>query len=200
MMNMKSNTLFNLIALSAALAVSGVGCRHTPQRTSTIPAGERPNYPGTMPPDNAPAMGNPPGNGVTTQTGGGVVTGDHNGWIADTSSLADQTIHFDYDKSAIKSREEAKVDAVADYLKNHANVAVRVEGNCDERGTEEYNRSLGERRALAARERIVSAGVDASRVDIITYGKDKPVDQGHDEAAFSKNRRDEFVVLTPPGQ
>jgi peptidoglycan-associated lipoprotein len=198
---MKSKTVFNLIALSAALIISGTGCRHTPQNASTIPGSTRPKNPDALAIDNSQPMPNPNGNGVnTTPAGGGALTGDHAGWAADSSALAEQTIHFAYDKSAIRSQEQSKLDAVADYLKSHAAVAVRVEGNCDERGTEEYNRSLGERRALAARERLVQAGIDPSRVDIITYGKDKPVDQGHDEAAFSKNRRDDFVVLTPPGQ
>ena len=76
--------------------------------------------------------------------------------------------------------------------------AVLVEGNCDERGTEEYNRSLGERRALAGREYLIKLGIDADRVDTITYGEDRPADPGHNEAAWAKNRRDDFVVLTAP--
>jgi peptidoglycan-associated lipoprotein len=198
---MKSKTLFNLIALGAALIFSGTGCRHTPQNQKDITGPRGPGYPGTTQPEPAPAITDG-GTGVnpSPMVGGGALTGDHAGWNANSDILAEQTIHFAYDKSAIRSQEQGKVDAVAEYLKSHGNVAVRVEGNCDERGTEEYNRSLGERRALAARERIVQAGIDPSRVDIITYGKDKPVDQGHDEAAFAKNRRDDFVVLTPPGQ
>ena len=76
--------------------------------------------------------------------------------------------------------------------------AVRVEGNCDERGTEEYNRALGERRALALREELVRLGVDPSRVDTVSYGEDKPVDPGHDESAWRKNRRGDFILLSPP--
>jgi peptidoglycan-associated lipoprotein len=92
------------------------------------------------------------------------------------------------------------VGTVADYLKANSAKAVRVEGNCDERGTEEYNRSLGERRALAVREELVRLGIDPTRVDTKTWGKDNPAnDPGHDEAAWKKNRRDEFIVLTKPG-
>ena len=72
-----------------------------------------------------------------------------------------------------------------------------IEGHCDERGTEEYNRSLGERRALAVREYLVRLGIQASRIRTISYGFDRPVDNGHNEAAWSKNRRDEFIVLMP---
>ncbi len=201
---MKSKTLFNLIALGAALIFSGTGCRHTPSNTKTIYGTTNPRTPGPNGPENAPPIGDnvPTGvNPTTTPVGGGMLNPDgHNGWNANTDILAAQTIHFAYDKSAIRSQEQSKVDAVVEYLKSHANAAVRVEGNCDERGTEEYNRSLGERRALAARERIVQAGIDPSRVDIITYGKDKPVALEHIESAFAKNRRDDFVVLTPPGQ
>ncbi|HXD00440.1 MAG TPA: OmpA family protein [Verrucomicrobiae bacterium] len=198
---MKSKTLFNLIALGSALIISGTGCRHTPQNQKNIYGTARPTNPGPTGPDSAQPLPTDTSTGVNpTPTGGGALGQGHEGWAANSDILAEQTIRFAYDKSAIRSQEQSKVDAVADYLKGHANVAVRVEGNCDERGTEEYNRSLGERRALAARERIVSAGIDPSRVDIITYGKDKPVDQGHDESAFAKNRRDDFVVLTPPGQ
>ena len=72
-----------------------------------------------------------------------------------------------------------------------------IEGNCDERGTEEYNRALGERRALAAREALAKLGIDPMRIRTISYGKDKPADPGHDEAAWAKNRRDDFVLLHP---
>ena len=200
---MKSKTLFNLITLGAALIISGTGCRHTPQNTKNITGTKGPNYPGTTQPETAPAITDGgTGVGMNDNNPHTIALGniDYSKWVPHPEILADQTIHFDYDKSAIKAHEQSKVDAVADYLKSHANVAVRVEGNCDERGTEEYNRSLGERRALAARERIVQAGIDPSRVDIITYGKDKPVALEHVEAAFAKNRRDDFVVLTPPGQ
>ncbi len=122
----------------------------------------------------------------------------HEGWIEDHDSLKMQTVYFDFDKSAIKSGEVSKLNAVIDYLKSHQNAAVRVEGNCDERGTEEYNRSLGERRALASREKIVAAGIDPNRVDTVSYGQDHPAETGHNDASWSKNRRDDFTVLTVP--
>jgi peptidoglycan-associated lipoprotein len=87
---------------------------------------------------------------------------------------------------------------VADFLKQNPQAAVRVEGNCDERGTEEYNRSLGERRALAAREELVRQGITPDRVDTLSYGEDKPLDSGHNESAWKQNRRDDFILLTPP--
>ncbi len=85
-------------------------------------------------------------------------------------------------------------------MKNHPEVAIRAEGNCDERGTEEYNRALGERRALAAREYLVRKGANPEMIVTISYGLDHPVEAAHNESAFSKNRRDDFSVLTPPGK
>jgi peptidoglycan-associated lipoprotein len=113
----------------------------------------------------------------------------------DRETLKGDTVYFEYDKSAIKSSEYAKIAAVAEYLKSNSGDDLVVEGHCDERGTEEYNRALGERRALAVRERLVNLGVPASRVTTISYGKDRPVDVAHSEDAYSKNRRGEFVLL-----
>ena len=73
-------------------------------------------------------------------------------------------------------------------------ITVEIEGHCDVRGTEEYNRSLGERRALALREELIRLGIEASRVDTISYGEDRPAVAGNDEAAYRKNRRAEFVL------
>jgi peptidoglycan-associated lipoprotein len=144
--------------------------------------------PTTMPTDNMPTMvplGSEPG---------------HTNWPENPDILKANTIHFAYDSSAIAGGEKSKLSSVADYLKSNPNAAVRVEGNCDERGTEEYNRSLGERRALAAREALVGFGITPDRVDTISYGEDKPADSGHNQAAWKQNRRDDFVVLTPPGK
>lgn len=113
----------------------------------------------------------------------------------DRETLKGDTVYFDYDKSAIKSAEYAKVGAVAEYLKSNSTEDLVVEGHCDERGTEEYNRALGERRALAIRERLVNLGVPANRITTISYGKDRPVDVAHTEDAYAKNRRGEFVLL-----
>jgi peptidoglycan-associated lipoprotein len=108
------------------------------------------------------------------------------------------TVHFAYDSSVVKNDEESKVAVVAEYLKANASNALRIEGHCDERGTEEYNRSLGERRAIAVREKLIALGIDPAHVLTVSFGKDRPVDSNHDDSAFNKNRRGEFVLLTPP--
>ncbi len=115
----------------------------------------------------------------------------------DRAALAADTVHFAYDSAAIRKTEQSNLQSVAQVLGADNNLKLLIEGNCDERGTEEYNRSLGERRALAAREALAKLGIDPSRVRTISYGKDKPADPGHDEAAWKQNRRDEFVLLHP---
>ena len=98
----------------------------------------------------------------------------------------------------MRAGEKSKVAAVADYLKANSSAAVKIEGHCDERGTDEYNRALGERRALAVREELVGLGIDPSRADTISFGRNRPIDTGHSDASHAKNRRAAFVLLTPP--
>jgi peptidoglycan-associated lipoprotein len=115
-------------------------------------------------------------------------------WPRDREIFKSDTVHFDYDSSTLKSEDKAKLAAVAEYLKAHATDAVEIEGHCDERGTEEYNRSLGERRALALREELIRLGVSPSRVDTLSFGEDRPAETGHNEASYRKNRRGEFIL------
>jgi peptidoglycan-associated lipoprotein len=125
---------------------------------------------------------------------------DRASWTRDREIFKKDIVYFDFDSSAIKGSEKKKVAAVADYLKAHPDNAVEVEGHCDERGTEEYNRSLGERRALALREELARVGVNPMLIDTVSYGKDHPAMPGHDEAAYRKNRRGEFLLETAPGK
>jgi len=117
--------------------------------------------------------------------------------VPDRAALAAYTIHFAYDSSVIRHSEDANLQSVAAALNSHRSTKLTIEGNSDERGTEEYNRSLGDRRALAAREALARLGVDPARIRTMSYGKDKPVDPGHNESAWSQNRRDDFVLLRP---
>jgi peptidoglycan-associated lipoprotein len=137
--------------------------------------------------------------GVNSQQGGGSTAAldTFDGMIKDPAALAAYTIHFAFDSAAIKKSEDANLSAVASALASSANDKLLIEGNCDERGTEEYNRALGERRALAAREALAKDGVSPDRIRTISYGKDKPADPGHDESAWGKNRRDDFILLHP---
>jgi peptidoglycan-associated lipoprotein len=101
---------------------------------------------------------------------------------------------FELDSSELTADAQAALKADADLLKRNATWAVTIEGHCDERGTPEYNLALGERRAVAARTYLVSLGIAAERLKTVSYGKEFPFDPGHDEAAFSKNRRAHFVI------
>lgn len=189
----------NLLALALVITLAAVGCKKNPYGVTKLP----PNGSGTTggPGPGEMANGTAGGtNGVDSMNSGipSNPAGAHDGWIEDAAIFKVNTIYFDLDSSVVKGSEKAKASAVADYLKGHPAQAVRVEGNCDERGTEEYNRSLGDRRAQAIREALVGLGLDSTRVDTISYGKDRPAEQGHDEAAYKKNRRADFVLLSPP--
>jgi peptidoglycan-associated lipoprotein len=103
-------------------------------------------------------------------------------------------VYFDYDSSQVASTERSKIEAVSQHLKQNNSVAVIIEGNCDERGSNEYNLTLGERRAQAVRDYLAGLGIEAERIQTKSYGEEKPVSAGHDEEAWAANRRGEFVL------
>jgi peptidoglycan-associated lipoprotein len=104
--------------------------------------------------------------------------------------------YFDFDKYNLVDSAKAALEYNAKILKENPNLIVRIAGHCDERGTVEYNLSLGESRALSAMDYLISLGIDKSRLSIISYGKERPAVMGHNEAAWAKNRRDEFTVIS----
>jgi len=110
------------------------------------------------------------------------------------ASMELQTIYFDYDSSALKPAAKAKLEKGADWLKRNPKVNAQIEGHCDERGTNEYNLALGERRALAARRYLISLGISTDRIFTISYGEERPAVEGHDESAWKFNRRGEFKI------
>ncbi len=103
-------------------------------------------------------------------------------------------IHFDFDKSELKPDARDILQKKAEILKKHPQVTMVIEGYCDERGTQEYNLALGERRARSAYEFLVLLGVAPERLSIVSYGEENPIDPGHNEAAWALNRRDQFRV------
>lgn len=103
-------------------------------------------------------------------------------------------VFFELDSSDLMGDAQRALDENATTLKRYPSWAVTIEGHCDERGTAEYNLALGERRAVAARAYLVSLGIPADRLRTVSYGKEFPFDPGHNEAAFSKNRRAHFVI------
>lgn len=103
-------------------------------------------------------------------------------------------IYFAYDSSAIMDSEISKLDAKVEWLNANPDATIKIEGHCDERGTTEYNLALGDRRAERAKSFLVNSGVDASRISTISYGEEQPVALGHNEDAWSKNRRSHFII------
>ena len=104
-------------------------------------------------------------------------------------------VYFGFDQFAVSSAELNKINEVVNYLNQNPGTGVVIEGNCDVRGTEEYNRALGERRALAAQEQLLAAGISADRIKTISNGKSKLSAQGTDEESHRLNRRDEFIAV-----
>jgi peptidoglycan-associated lipoprotein len=107
-----------------------------------------------------------------------------------------QPAFFDYDSAEVSAAARAALDANAAMLRKYPAWAITVEGHCDERGTAEYNSALAERRAAAARTYLVSLGIPAERLHIVSYGKEFPFDPGHAEAAWARNRRAHFVITS----
>jgi len=192
------------LVLAALMAATSTGCKTKPKNITPIPGG------------NASVAGSGSllgrDSSGTVNGGGDVVTVDQSGNIGlsdldefenmlmDRDALAAQTVYFELDRSEIHPDDLDKVEAVAGILAQDAQNKVLIEGHCDERGTEEYNRALGERRALSVRDALSGLGVSADRVRTMSYGEDRPADPGLNDAAYSRNRRGEFVLLKPkPG-
>ncbi len=105
-----------------------------------------------------------------------------------------QTVYFGFDSANLDGSAKETLKGNAEFLKSNPSVEVQVEGHCDERGGIQYNLALGERRAKSVRDYLVAMGVAAKRISLISYGKEKPVAFGHDESAWGKNRRGNFVI------
>jgi peptidoglycan-associated lipoprotein len=157
-------------AIAATLMMTGCA-KKAPAPVPAPPAPTTPAPPATPPPVPTPT---PPATPPSTVT---------------ASDL--KTVYFALDSYALDDAARAALDADAKLVRDH-DLTVRVEGHCDERGTVEYNMSLGEKRADSVRDYLVGAGVNAARLTTISYGKERPALDGHDESAWSKNRRVEF--------
>jgi peptidoglycan-associated lipoprotein len=106
-------------------------------------------------------------------------------------------IYYNFDSAALSESARSTLSKNADSMMKHPASKINIEGNCDERGSAEYNLALGERRAKAARQYLVTLGIEPGRLSTISYGKEKPALQGNGEEAWAKNRRAEFVIETP---
>jgi peptidoglycan-associated lipoprotein len=156
------------------LVLASVGCaKKTPEPAPAPAVAQTP--PPTPPPAPTPAPTEAP---TTTLIG----SGDF------------QPAYFDLDSYTLRDDARAALDRDAKLLRDNPTVNVTIEGHCDERGTAEYNQSLGERRAQAARDYLVAAGIPDTRLQIVSYGKERPFSTGHDEASWQQNRRAHFTV------
>jgi peptidoglycan-associated lipoprotein len=139
--------------------------------STTTPPSTTPTPPTTTPPSTTPSPGQP-------------------------ASIGDLRIaYFAYDSYTLDDAARAVLDQNARLLRDHSDWRVNVEGNCDERGTPEYNQALGQKRAEAVTQYLTDAGIAAARMHAVSYGSERPADEGHDEAAWAKNRRVEFSKL-----
>ncbi|MFN3511792.1 MAG: peptidoglycan-associated lipoprotein Pal [Phenylobacterium sp.] len=168
------------LALVAAAAVSVTACASRPK-----PAPEAPPPPPPPPSTTQPA---PPAPAPTTS----ILPGS----AQDFSINVGDRIYFDFDRYDIRADAIPVLNAQADWLVRYPNVQVRIEGNADERGTREYNLALGARRANSVREHLVSRGVAPSRINTISYGKERPIDPGTSEEAYQRNRNAHTAIVS----
>jgi peptidoglycan-associated lipoprotein len=183
-----------LVTLAVLVALAACGGKKRPPVLATTPGekapAERAETPPAQPVEEGPdvsAVGREGAAGADIPGGGAASA------VTETSSPLDD-IHFELDSSALSDQARAALEKHALWLQGRRDVKVTIEGHCDERGTVEYNLALGEQRARAARDYLVSLGVAADRVRAVSLGKERPLDPGHDEAAWAKNRRDHFAV------
>ena len=112
------------------------------------------------------------------------------------SAFLGDHVYFDFDRYDIRADGAAIIQAKAAFLNQYPNVRAEIQGHCDERGTEVYNMALGDRRARAAYNYITSLGIAGNRLSTVSYGKERPLDPGHNEAAWARNRRAQFVITS----
>ncbi len=105
-----------------------------------------------------------------------------------------EDVHFDFNRYNLKPEAQKKLQKTAEWLNRYPNVNIQIEGHCDERGTQEYNLALGERRSTSVKKYLLSLGIDSRRMETISYGEESPLDPRHNEAAWAKNRRAHFII------
>lgn len=116
------------------------------------------------------------------------------GLDASDAAMMAERVHFDFNKAELSDADVTTLQQKLGILQAHPQLMVQIAGNCDERGSEEYNLALGERRAASAKRWLTAHGIATDRITIVSYGKERPLDSGHDETAWAHNRRDDFVV------
>jgi len=185
---MKKHVQFYLVATVVLGVLVLWGC---PKKTEMKTSQETPREQVTSPATPS-TTANGTENMSSTAMGGG-----ESGERELTAGSGLRPIYFDYDRSAIRADAGATMKANADWLKAHPTEKIRIEGNCDERGTKEYNVALGQRRAATAKRYLMDLGISSNRISLLSYGKEKPVCTSNSEECWQKNRRDDFAVQVP---
>jgi len=197
------NTLLVIIFTAAALTLAG-GCSKKPvpsyssQSGNNAPEGKElaTGHQGTISEENMPAEETLDASGQNL--GSLSVNSDMNSEeykrAHGRSSMEMQPVYFDFDQASIRNDQIPRLEQDADYLKDNPSRKLVIEGNTDERGTNEYNLALGERRAINAKTYLVELGIDGSRIRTVSYGKERPLFTGHTEDDWARNRRDDFVL------
>jgi len=148
---------------------------------------------------SGPASSSATSSSPSSASPSGAPSGSMNGTAEGTASShrpgapGARSVYYEFDKSNLKPQDEKLIEANADYLRQHADLKVRVEGNADERGSKEYNLALGQRRAESVTRAMGLLGVGGDRVEAVSYGEEKPRASGHDEQAWAQNRRSDIV-------
>jgi peptidoglycan-associated lipoprotein len=181
-MNLNTRTLARLIAGSLAAATLAACASHPPPPPSA-PIGPPSADNGGPPPGDYDHNGPPPGPG-------GPAPGSAQDFVI---NIGDR-VYFDFDKAEVRADAGPVLEGQAQWLRRYPAVRVRIEGNCDERGTREYNFALGARRADNVRDFLVSHGIAAGRIATISYGKEQPIDPGHDDASWARNRNGHTAI------
>jgi len=190
---MTRTTRLVVTVLVLGLALFAAGCKKPAPVTPPEVAAPAPQTTPPEPQEPPPAKPDTGAGWDTTTVETGTMTPEWIQKMNDSGVL--KTVYFGFDSYDLDSPARTVIQANATWLQDVGKQAdIRVEGHCDERGTIEYNLALGERRASAVREYLVSLGVDASRVRIVSFGEEQPADPGHTEAGWAKNRRAVFVI------
>ncbi len=182
------------VTLAVVVALAACGGKKRPPVLATTPGGERApaetaERAPVQPIDEGPDVS---AVGREGAEGADIASGSPSAVSESSSPLAD--VQFELDSAALTDQARATLEKHALWLQGRRDVKVTIEGHCDERGTVDYNLALGEQRARAARDYLASLGVAADRLRVVSFGKERPLDPGHDESAWAKNRRDHFAV------
>ncbi len=183
---MKKNTIITMLGIVLAVSVSLWGC---PKKAEVSSGPEAQNGAGSA--ADAQKQG-------ATAGAADAAKSDSNAASAERASAASgglQPIYFEYNQALIRADVRQTLTADAEWLKAHPAVKIEIDGNCDERGTAEYNQALGQRRAANAKKILTDLGIASKRIALVSFGKEKPVCREETEACWQKNRRDDFVAV-----